>query len=199
MIYDWPRRAHWWLAGNEKFTAAPIAVRRRALMYRCVKETCDSRIDAPRRLGRCVEHWLERSFFWRGAMTRGKHVNAFQCFVLPYEPEYTAHRDDERACRVTKLHLKAREYVQGPAIAPSSSTSRMRTRRTICRGSVPPGAAGPFTIQRRRNLSEFRRNCVEVVAYLDQPASGQRPRGRPHRIAYGPLTNPACRLRGRLV
>ncbi len=118
MIYDWPRRAHWWLAGNEKFTAAPIAVRRRALMYRCVKETCDSRIDAPRRLGRCVEHWLERSFFWRGAMTRGKHVNAFQCFVLPYEPEYTAHRDDERACRVTKLHLKAREYVQGPAIAP---------------------------------------------------------------------------------
>jgi hypothetical protein len=38
-------------------------------------------------------------------------------FVLPYEPEYTAHRDDERACRVTQLHRKAREQA-GPAIVP---------------------------------------------------------------------------------
>ncbi len=38
-------------------------------------------------------------------------------FVLPYEPEYTAHRDDERACRVTQLHLKAREQAV-PALMP---------------------------------------------------------------------------------
>jgi hypothetical protein len=44
--------------------------------------------------------------------------NRSKRFVLPYEPEYTAHRNDEQISRVTKLHLKAREYVQGPAIAP---------------------------------------------------------------------------------
>ena len=44
--------------------------------------------------------------------------NRSKRFVLPYEPEYAAHRNDEQISRVTKLHLKAREYVRGPAIAP---------------------------------------------------------------------------------
>lgn len=39
-------------------------------------------------------------------------------FVLPYEPDYTAHRSEKQASRVTRLHLKAREKVQGPPIAP---------------------------------------------------------------------------------
>lgn len=39
-------------------------------------------------------------------------------FVLPYEPEYTAHRTDDQARRVTELHLKAREPVAGPPLAP---------------------------------------------------------------------------------
>lgn len=43
---------------------------------------------------------------------RSKH------FVLPYEPDYTAHRTDEHARRVTELHLKAREPVTGPPLAP---------------------------------------------------------------------------------
>lgn len=38
--------------------------------------------------------------------------------VLPYESEYTAHRNDERASRVMWLRLKAREHVKGPAIMP---------------------------------------------------------------------------------
>jgi hypothetical protein len=42
----------------------------------------------------------------------------FKRFVLPYESEYTAHRDDERTSQVTRLRLKAREYVRGPAIMP---------------------------------------------------------------------------------
>ena len=39
-------------------------------------------------------------------------------FVLPYEPNYTAHRTDDHARRVTELHLKAREPLHGPSLAP---------------------------------------------------------------------------------
>jgi hypothetical protein len=39
-------------------------------------------------------------------------------FVLPYESEYTAHRNDERASRMMWLRRKAREHVKGPAIMP---------------------------------------------------------------------------------
>ncbi len=39
-------------------------------------------------------------------------------FVLPYESEYTVHRNDERASRMMRLRLKAREHVKGPAIMP---------------------------------------------------------------------------------
>jgi hypothetical protein len=39
-------------------------------------------------------------------------------FVLPYEPEYTAHRSDDRVCRTTHLHLHQREQVFGPPLAP---------------------------------------------------------------------------------
>jgi hypothetical protein len=43
---------------------------------------------------------------------RSKH------FVLPYEPDYAAHRTDDQTRRVTKLHLKAREPVPGPSLMP---------------------------------------------------------------------------------
>lgn len=39
-------------------------------------------------------------------------------FVLAYEPEYAAHRDDDNVRRVTKLHLRLREPVLGPPMAP---------------------------------------------------------------------------------
>jgi hypothetical protein len=39
-------------------------------------------------------------------------------FVLPYEAAYTAHRTDAGIRRVTELHLKARELVSGPPLAP---------------------------------------------------------------------------------
>jgi hypothetical protein len=39
-------------------------------------------------------------------------------FVLPYESEYTAHRKDERASRVTQLRLRAREHVRGRDLTP---------------------------------------------------------------------------------
>lgn len=47
--------------------------------------------------------------------------NRSKRFVLPYEPDYTAHRNNERASRVAQLHLKAREQVLAPAIAPKLS------------------------------------------------------------------------------
>lgn len=43
---------------------------------------------------------------------RSKH------FVLPYEPDYTAHRTDDHARRVTELHMKAREPVAAPPLVP---------------------------------------------------------------------------------
>lgn len=43
---------------------------------------------------------------------RSKH------FVLPYEADYTAHRTDDHARRVTELHLKAREPLLGPSLVP---------------------------------------------------------------------------------
>jgi len=39
-------------------------------------------------------------------------------FILPYEPDYTAHRTDEQTRRITELHLKARDPVPGPSLAP---------------------------------------------------------------------------------
>lgn len=39
-------------------------------------------------------------------------------FVLPYEPDYTAHRTDAGVRRVVELHLKARGLVLGPPLAP---------------------------------------------------------------------------------
>jgi hypothetical protein len=39
-------------------------------------------------------------------------------FVLPYEPEYTAHRNDARISRITELHRKLRDRVLSPPIAP---------------------------------------------------------------------------------
>lgn len=54
----------------------------------------------------------------RGDDSRGGHVAALQALCLPYESEYTAHRNDERAGRVMRLRLKAREHVKGPAIMP---------------------------------------------------------------------------------
>jgi len=43
---------------------------------------------------------------------RSKH------FILPYEPDYTAHRSDDHTRRVTELHLKAREPMPGPSLVP---------------------------------------------------------------------------------
>jgi hypothetical protein len=39
-------------------------------------------------------------------------------FVLPYEPEYTAHRTDSRVGRAAQLHRFARRIVAGPALVP---------------------------------------------------------------------------------
>ena len=39
-------------------------------------------------------------------------------FVLPYEPEYTAHRTDTRIGRAGRLHRCARRLVAGPALVP---------------------------------------------------------------------------------
>ncbi len=39
-------------------------------------------------------------------------------FVLPYEPEYTAHRTDSRIGRTAQLHRSARR-VTGPALVPN--------------------------------------------------------------------------------
>jgi hypothetical protein len=44
----------------------------------------------------------------------GKH------FVLPYEPEYAAHRRDDRVGRVIRLHLNLRE---SPSLAPEAPES----------------------------------------------------------------------------
>ncbi len=40
-------------------------------------------------------------------------------FVLPYEPEYTAHRTDQRAIRTTELHRAARQGAIGPTLVPA--------------------------------------------------------------------------------
>ena len=45
-------------------------------------------------------------------------VDCSKHFVLPYEPDYTAHRTDDHIRRVTELHLKARELVPGPSLVP---------------------------------------------------------------------------------
>jgi hypothetical protein len=39
-------------------------------------------------------------------------------FVLPYEPEYTAHRTDGRVGRAGQLHRLARRLVAGPTLVP---------------------------------------------------------------------------------
>ena len=41
-----------------------------------------------------------------------------QRFVLPYEPEYTAHRTDRRARRATQLHRLVRRNVVSPGLVP---------------------------------------------------------------------------------
>jgi hypothetical protein len=45
-------------------------------------------------------------------------VRTHKHFILPYEPEYIAHRSDERVSRVTRLHLNVRNLASGPSIAP---------------------------------------------------------------------------------
>jgi hypothetical protein len=42
-------------------------------------------------------------------------------FVLPYEPEYTAHRTDCRVGRAVQLHSWTRRRMAGPALAPQDA------------------------------------------------------------------------------
>lgn len=42
-------------------------------------------------------------------------------FVLPYEPEYTAHRTDSRIGRAGQLHRSVRRRVAGPALVPDGT------------------------------------------------------------------------------
>jgi len=39
-------------------------------------------------------------------------------FVLPYEPEYTAHRADRRMIRAGELHRAAQQRTMAPAFVP---------------------------------------------------------------------------------
>lgn len=68
--------------------------------------------------------------------------NRSRRFVLPYEPDYTAHRNDKRARRVTKLHRKVRKQVLAPAIAPELSELVIPGSSRICR--LRSAAAEPF-------------------------------------------------------
>ena len=40
-------------------------------------------------------------------------------FVLPYEPEYTAHRTDRHLERIMQLHRLGRQYVMSPGLIPN--------------------------------------------------------------------------------
>jgi hypothetical protein len=42
----------------------------------------------------------------------------FKRFVLPYEPEYTAHRTDSRVARAGQVHRSVRRSVAGPPLVP---------------------------------------------------------------------------------
>jgi hypothetical protein len=46
-------------------------------------------------------------------------------FVLPYEPEYTAHRTDWRTKRAMQLHrLARRQHVMRPGLAPNAPAGK---------------------------------------------------------------------------
>jgi hypothetical protein len=59
-------------------------------------------------------------------------------FVLPYEPEYTAHRTDRRVGRTAQLHRSPRR-VAGPALVPDDvdnepaldGTARRKSNRAV--------------------------------------------------------------------
>lgn len=44
-------------------------------------------------------------------------------FVLPYEPEYAAHRTDRRIERAMQLHRLARRHVMSPSLVPNASAA----------------------------------------------------------------------------
>lgn len=44
-------------------------------------------------------------------------------FVLPYEPEFTAHRTDRRMERSMRLHKLAREHVISPGLVPHAAVA----------------------------------------------------------------------------
>lgn len=45
-------------------------------------------------------------------------------FVLPYEPEYTAHRTDRRTERAMQLRQLGRQHVMSPGLVPRASEGR---------------------------------------------------------------------------
>jgi hypothetical protein len=44
----------------------------------------------------------------------------YKRFVLPYEPEYTAHRTNRRMERVMQLHKVVRQHIVSPSLVPSA-------------------------------------------------------------------------------
>jgi len=56
-------------------------------------------------------------------------------FVLPYEPEYTAHRRDDNVRRVTRLHLNLRESPSIVPRAPRSERLRQNKRSAATQSS----------------------------------------------------------------
>jgi len=54
-------------------------------------------------------------------------------FVLPYEPEYTAHRTDPRTGRAMQLHRLARQPVMSPSLVPDSCAGEFAARSSLIR------------------------------------------------------------------
>ena len=51
-------------------------------------------------------------------------------FVLPYEPEYTAHRTDRRMERAMQLHKLARQSVMSPSLVPRCDAGDLAARNS---------------------------------------------------------------------
>jgi hypothetical protein len=54
-------------------------------------------------------------------------------FVLPYEPEYTAHRTDRRVGRTMRLHRIAAQGVPGPSLVPAEMGHERAADSTLLR------------------------------------------------------------------
>ncbi|HEY7229028.1 MAG TPA: hypothetical protein VH558_01520 [Pseudolabrys sp.] len=66
-------------------------------------------------------------------------------FILPYEPQYTAHRTDSRVSRTMRLHRVA-QRVTGPSLVPDAggdSTSDGGLRRLKGRLAERSASFGP--------------------------------------------------------